>query len=128
MSENKRCTISVPQLPDESFVTNRRIYLFCAGICEKCKPRNEGCPIFQRNQSDLCSACVAERNQPPLLRTIPYHRAVFSLFLLDSLFPFQQGLTKLPVGFFETGPSHDKTLGIVSVVRIVGNQSESVHA
>ena len=43
VSENKRCIISVPQLPDESFVTNRRIYLFCVGICEKCKPRNEGC-------------------------------------------------------------------------------------
>ena len=31
------------QIPTESFVTNMRIYLFCAGIRDKCKPRNEGC-------------------------------------------------------------------------------------
>jgi len=33
----------VLQIPTESFVTNMRIYLFCAGIRDKCKPRNEGC-------------------------------------------------------------------------------------
>ena len=46
MSENKRFTISVPQLPDESFVTNRRIYLFCAVFMKSVNREMKDAEIF----------------------------------------------------------------------------------